>query len=235
MSQVDRRAFLQRIGALGTASAMVPASAAGAQPAAAAQAAPAPAPPPAYTFFSPPEAAFVEAAVDQLIPADDLTPGGTACGVAIFIDRQLAGAWGAGERLYLSGPWRTGTPEQGYQLPMTPAELYRAGIAAANRYCVQTHAREFDRLPADQQVAVLRGLEQGAIALGGVPARTFFETLLQNAMEGFFADPLYGGNRDKASWRMLGYPGVIAVYAEDIRNYRNKPYNGEPTSIQDLI
>jgi hypothetical protein len=67
----------------------------------------------AYIFLSPPEAAFIEAAVDRLIPADDLSPSGTDCGVATFIDRQLAGAWGRGDRLYMQGPWLKGTPTQG--------------------------------------------------------------------------------------------------------------------------
>jgi gluconate 2-dehydrogenase gamma chain len=64
----------------------------------------------AYTFLTAPEAAFIEAAVDRLIPADDLTPGGTDCGVAVFIDRQLAGAWGSGDRTYMQGPWQKGVP-----------------------------------------------------------------------------------------------------------------------------
>jgi gluconate 2-dehydrogenase gamma chain len=211
---------------------------------AAAQTAPAAVPPdaapsaasfPAYVFFSPPEAAFIEAAVDCLIPADELSPGGTDCGVAVFIDRQLAGAWGAGERLYLQGPWPTGKPEQGYQLPLTPAELYRSGIAATNRYCVETHGREFDRLDQARQSAVLAGLEGGEVSLGSLPSRVFFATLLQNSMEGFLADPVYGGNRDKAAWKMIGYPGVIAVYSEHIKNYRNRRYEAEPLSILDLV
>jgi gluconate 2-dehydrogenase gamma chain len=45
---------------------------------------------------------------------------------------------------------------------------------------------------------------------------------------------MYGGNRNKASWKMLGYPGVIAVYAEHIKTYRNRRYDVEPTSIADL-
>ena len=96
----NRRAFLKGLGTIGATGAIVSTGAdVTAEPQAAAPpAAPArtPAQPPvshAYTFFSAPESAFIEAAVDRLIPADDLTPGGTDCGVAIFIDRQLSGAW----------------------------------------------------------------------------------------------------------------------------------------------
>ena len=234
---IDRRRFLKQVGAAGGVSAIVPLGGL-VEPSVPTGQAPAsdPAPPvPAYTFFSPPEAAFVEAVVDRFIPADDLTPGGAECGVAIFIDRQLAGAWGHGDRLFMQGPWRVGTPEQGYQLPLTPAELYRASIAATNRHCEATNEREFDRLTEAQQVAVLQGLERGEIDLGSIPARTFFEVVLANTMEGFFADPIYGGNRDKVAWKMVGYPGVLAVYSEDIKRYRNTPYDEEPTSILDLV
>ena len=117
--QPDRRAFLKGLGTVGATgvAAMVSADAVAEPQATRAPAAAAPTlaaeTAHAYIFLSPPEAAFVEAAVDQLIPADDLTPSGTDCGVATFIDRQLAGAWGSGDRLYMQGPWRKGTPDAG--------------------------------------------------------------------------------------------------------------------------
>jgi len=236
-----RRAFLRQLGVVGagTIAAALPASAGAREPAqvrpgsAAPPAAPAPVSH-AYVFFTPPEAAFVEAAVDRFIPADDLTPSGTDCGVAQFIDRQMGGAWGSGDRLYMQGPWRTGTPTQGYQLPMTPAEFFRAGVGAANAYCRQTYQKEFDRLSPAQQVQVLEGLDQGKIAFDHVPAKEFFDLLLNAALEGFFADPIYGGNRDKASWKMVGFPGAVAIYSEHIKTYRNRRYDGVPTSIADL-
>ena len=238
--QPDRRAFLKSLGTVGATgvAAMVSADAV-AEP----QAAPSPGPaaasqpavtPHTYTFLSPPEAAFVEAAVDQLIPADNLTPGGSECGVATFIDRQLAGAWGSGDRMYLQGPWQKGTPTQGYQLPMTPAEFFRAGITATNAHCRKTYQKEFDRLSREQQVALLKDLERGGVALDTLSSQQFFELLLNLTMQGFFADPVYGGNRDKVAWKMIGFPGAIAIYSEHIKTYRNKKYDVEPTSILDL-
>src|SRR5579871_3043882 len=85
-----------------------------------------------FRFFTPPEAAVVVALVDTLIPKDDVGPGGVEVGVPIFIDRQLAGAYGRGARMYLDGPFGEGTPQQGYQLPLPPADLYRVGIADLN-------------------------------------------------------------------------------------------------------
>jgi gluconate 2-dehydrogenase gamma chain len=188
----------------------------------------------AYTFLTAPEGAFIEAAVDRFIPADDLTPGGTESGVALFIDRQLAGAWGSGDRTYMQGPWQKGKPTQGYQSPMTPAEFFRAGIGATNGYCRRTYQKDFDRLTVDQQINVLQNMEQGRITFDTVPAQEFFNLLLATAMQGFFADPIYGGNREKVAWKMIGFPGVIAIYSEHIKNYRNKKYDVEPKSIADL-
>jgi len=234
--QPNRRDFLKTVGTVGATGI---AAAVGVESPADAQTGPktAPAATPvshAYTFLTAPEAAFIEAAVDRLIPADDLTPGGTDCGVATFIDRQLAGAWGSGDRMYMQGPWDKGVPTQGYQSPLTPAEYFRAGIAAVNAFTRKTLQKDFDRLTVDQQITVLRDMEQGRAALDGVPAQEFFNLLLATTMQGFFADPVYGGNRDKAAWKMIGFPGVIAIYSEHIKTYRNKKYDVEPKSILDL-
>ena len=237
--QPNRRDFLKQlgtVGATGVVAAVGVDAPAGAEPQAAAPAAAAASAPVshAYTFFTPPEAAFIEAAVDQLIPADDLTPGGTDCGVAVFIDRQLAGAWGTGDKTYMQGPWEKGAATQGYQSPLTPAEFFRAGIAATNAYSRKTLQKDFDRLTADQQVKLLQDLEGGKVTLDGIAGQEFFNLLLATAMQGFFADPVYGGNRDKVSWKMVGFPGVVAIYSEHIKTYRNKKYDVEPKSIVDL-
>src|SRR5689334_23377651 len=68
-----------------------------------------------WYFFTPGEAATVEAIVDRFIPGDDLSPGGKDCGCAIYIDRQLAGSFGQASRLYMQGPFMPGLPTQGYQ------------------------------------------------------------------------------------------------------------------------
>ncbi len=94
------------------------------------------------------EHAFIVAAVDTIIPADELSPSGSECGVATFIDRQLASAWGGGAKMYRSGPFLRGKPEQGYQLALTPREFFLAGIAATNEWSRKTYGKDFDRLPA---------------------------------------------------------------------------------------
>ena len=181
------------------------------------------------------EAAFITAAVDTLIPADELSPSGSDCGVAIFIDRQLGSAWGGGAKMYRAGPFHKGKPEQGYQLSLTPREFFAAGIEAANAWSRKNHGgNDFDRLAAGDRVAALKAMEDGKAAFDNFDARAFFDQLLSLTMAGFFADPIYGGNRDKVAWKMIGFPGLPAVYADKIDAYRDKRYVVEPQSIADF-
>jgi gluconate 2-dehydrogenase gamma chain len=164
-----------------------------------------------YLFLNNDEAAFIEAGVARLMPADSQWPGGIEAGVPNYIDKQLSGGWGAGERLYRSGPWQPGTPSQGYQLPFTPAELFRTALTALNKELSQA-STPFAQMNADQQDAYLRGLEAGGKSLGGVPSDVFFAQLWESVVEGFLSDPVYGGNRNMVAWRMIGFPGAYASY-----------------------
>jgi gluconate 2-dehydrogenase gamma chain len=180
------------------------------------------------------EHAFFVAATDTLIPADDLSPSGSQCGVATFVDRQLAGAYGGGARLYRDGPFTKAKPELGYQLPLNPREFFRAGIAAANDWSRKTYGKDFDRLADADREAALKAMEAGKAEFSGFSSRMFFNALLDLSMEGFFADPIYGGNRDMAAWKMVGYPGLPATYREDIKKYFGKKYDKPPRSIADF-
>lgn len=188
----------------------------------------------AFTFFTRNEAAFVDAAVDHLIPADELGPGAREAGVTLFIDRQLAGAFGTGAKWYMRGPWGESVPEQGYQLPLTPQQLYRLCIGEINQYCERQYGERFDRSSPEQQLAVVEAMDDGSLALEGVPIAEFFSLLLQNTIEGFFSDPVYGGNRDKVGWRLVGFPGVGAAYFRHFQKF-NEPYLVEPVSIEDVV
>src|SRR4051794_12493932 len=156
----NRRAFLKS--AVASSAAAV---SAGLPQSAQAQAKPAvPATPNAgYAYLNPDEAAFIEAVVDHMVPADELSPKGTDIGINTYIDRALAGGWGKGDRLYMQGPWKPGVPSQGYQLPLTPADLYRAGIAAANAYCVKTYSKPFDKMTDVQRQEFLVALAGGKV------------------------------------------------------------------------
>ena len=233
--KIGRREFLTVAGA----AALAPAAPA------AAQQAPSTATPTATSTQSPPvdeplltltatEHAFFAAAADTIIPPDQLSPSGSDCGVANFIDRQLAGAYGTGARLYRQGPFPKGKPEQGYQLSLNPREFFRAGVASANEFTRKTYGKDFDRLNEEQRIAALKAMEGGKAEFKGFGSAMFFNALLQITMEGFFADPIYGGNRDMASWKMVGYPGLPATYRNDIRKYLGKTYDKPPRSIADF-
>ncbi len=168
-----------------------------------------------YRFFTAAEQAFIEPAIDRLIPADENGPSASQANVQVFLDRQLGGAFGRGEHFYLAGPWPKGTPEQGYQSRLSPAQLYRAAIPAIEAYVGEQHPNKtFKELAPAEQDAVLKALESGEAKLNGADGKSFFDMFLQNVLEGFFADPLYGGNKDMAAWKMVGFPGAHYNYRE---------------------
>ena len=184
-----------------------------------------------YVFLNGAEAAFVEAAVARLIPADDLGPGALEAGCALFIDRQLAGPYGRAERWYMQGPWPEGDEQQGLQSRLSPAETYRAGIRAVNEHCRARFERKaFNELAEADQDRLLAQLEKGELDLQGVKAKAFFAVLLQNTVEGFFADPLYGGNRDLAGWKLIGFPGARYDHRDAVGRHGQR-YDLPPVGI----
>jgi gluconate 2-dehydrogenase gamma chain len=205
MDKLSRRAFFKAAGAAVAVTAVDARAVSGATPAAAAHPAP-------YIFFKTDDANFMEAAVERLIPSDENGPGAVEAGVPSYIDKQLGGAWGAGERLYRSGPWHEGSATQGYQLPFTPAELFRNALRGIKSDLGKRGVASFAKLgPADQD-AYLKSLQTGHLDLNGVPSNVFFESLLELTLEGYFSDPVYGGNKDMAAWKMIGFPGAYATY-----------------------
>jgi gluconate 2-dehydrogenase gamma chain len=183
-----------------------------------------------WRFFSAPEAAMVEAIADRLIPPDPQTPGGGQAGCAVFIDRQLAGPYGSNSGLYERPPFVKGTPSQGEQSATTPAQLYRTGLAALAAWCQAQRGRGYRQLSEAQQDEVLRGLEAGQIMLAGVDGKTLFQAMLKDVKDGFFADPVYGGNRDMCAWKMIGFPGARYNYRDWVSRH-NERYPYPPVSI----
>jgi gluconate 2-dehydrogenase gamma chain len=223
--RLTRRGFLARTAALGAASAASGANARtihGEVPWAPGQAdAPIPVSQSgSYVYFTPEEAAFIESAVARLIPADELGPGARELGCPLFLDRQLAGAYGRAQRWYMQGPWAKGSKTQGYQSRMTPAQMYRAAIKAIDAYCGNNFDKKsFAQLGPDDQDKVLSGLEGGQIKLDEVEATAFFKQLLLNTREGYFSDPLYGGNKNMAAWKMIGFPGARYDYRDYVAKH----------------
>jgi gluconate 2-dehydrogenase gamma chain len=238
MNEMSRRALIKATGAIGAA--ILPAGAAietanaklpeTAIPVATASICAAAAASTTYVFFNSEEAAFIEAAVARLIPADQEWPGALEACAPNYIDKQLAGAWGAGERLYRGGPWQPGTPSQGYQLAFTPAELFRTALAAINKELAHT---PFAKMSPTDQDAYLKKLEAGGHDLGGVPSDVFFAHLWESTLEGFFSDPVYGGNCNMVSWRMIGFPGAYASYYDLIDKHGIKLHRAPMSLAED--
>ena len=179
--------------------------------------------PDGWHYFTPSEAATVEAFVDRLIPPDPQTPGGKDCGCAVFIDRQLAGPYGRNEALYMMGPFQEGTRQQGPQSPLTIAQQYRKALGAFDAACRQKFgSKTFAALSDDQKDDVIKGLEDGSFKLDGYDGKTFFTQILKDTQNGFLADPIYGGNRDMAAWKMIGFPGTHYDYRDWIDRHNQR-------------
>lgn len=173
-----------------------------------------------FSYFTAAELAFLNAALDRLIPADKLGPGAREAGVAFFIDQQMAGPFGRADRWYMQGPWQEGTEQQGYQLKLTPAQLYRAAIRDIDDHCrAHFSGKTFAQLSDADRDKLLHGLENGDISLANAPAKDFFHILWQNTQEGFLADPIYGGNRNFVGWKLIGFPGPRYNYVSEIEQY----------------
>lgn len=175
-------------------------------------------------FLTPDERRFLDAATARLIPDGKDGLGARAAQVPYFIERQLAGPYGQAETWYMQGPFAKGTEQQGYQSALTPAQLYRTALRDIDAYCKSTYSdKPFAALSGDEQDAVLHGLEKGDIKLAEAPAKPFFDMLWKNTQEGFLADPMYGGNRNFAGWRLIGFPGPRYNYVDEITQY-GQPY-----------
>jgi gluconate 2-dehydrogenase gamma chain len=234
-TQPRRRVLRQTLGIIPvstlTAVAALPQAAQAADPATPASAARDTGKPYEPAYFTQAEWAFVNAAVDHLIPADDLGPGAVAAGVPEFIDRQMQLPYGQGKLWYMQGPFKTDSiPELGYQLCMSPAQLYRVGIKACDDWCGKTHGKVYAELDKALQEQVLKDLQGGKIAFDNVPARTFFEYLLANTKEGFLSDPIHGGNKRMVGWKLIGFPGARGDFMDWVGQHNVKyPYG--PVSI----
>lgn len=182
------------------------------------------------SFFTPPEWAFLNAACARLIPRDENGPGAVELGVPQFIDRQMATSWAEGAHWYMQGPFVEAKPEFGYQSALTPKQQYRLGIKAINDSVRAATGKNFQDLPAADQDAWLERIEKGEVASPDLSLQTFFTSfLLRNVMEGYFGDPLYGGNKDMAAWKMIGHPGGRADFLDFVGEAKPYPYG--PVSL----
>ena len=143
-------------------------------------------------FLNDDDYATIVAFTERLMPGAPGKPGASEADVANYIDLALSGAY------------------------IDLQDVYRRGLAALDAYCNLTHKESFVYLKADIQDQVIVAMEAGkASAFTWPSAKGFFDTLRTHTMEGMFADPVYGGNKDFAGWRLAGFPGAQATFSAD--------------------
>ncbi len=156
-------------------------------------------------FFNHEQAMAVAAIAERIMPGAPGKPGATDADVMNYIDLALAGAY---------------EDQQNF---------YRRGLGALDAYCRAMHDGPFASLSADDQDATLTALEADAADGFEWPtARAFFETLRTHTMEGMFADPVYGGNKDFAGWNLVGFPGAQFTYTP-VEVQSTKAFSRAPT------
>ena len=189
------------------------------------------------------EAAVLGAMCDRIFPPDEDSPGATDIGVLHYLDSQLAGDFGSGTGSYRHGPFHeASTSGLGYQLDVPPRDAYKTALRRVDEHCRQTEGNGFAELPPARQDAILTAMENGKVDLGmakgpnGYTSATFFTDLLLRVSEGLFSDPMYGGNRDVAGWRWVGYPGDPMAYGDaywTIFGHPDDPYDVKPRGIKE--
>jgi len=165
-------------------------------------------------FFTQPEAMIVAAAASRIFPSDETGPGAQEAGVAVYIDRQLAGPWGRDRYRYTQGPFEENAPaEFGYQGKATPQQVYREGLK---------DLKSFDQLPLAEQDNKLKQIQ----------TTLFFSLLRRNTIEGMFCDPLHGGNIDMIGWQLIGYPGPRMSNDADVDKHFGEAFRPKPVSLR---
>ena len=143
-------------------------------------------------FLNDDDAATIVAFAERLMPGAPGKAGASEAGVLNYIDLALAGAYADLQ------------------------DFYRRGLAALDAFSRKTHNQRFTQLDAARQDAVIAALEQGkATEFTWPSAQAFFNTVRTHTMEGMFADPVYGGNKDFAGWLLIGFPGAQPVFSPD--------------------
>ncbi len=163
-------------------------------------------------FFTETEALIVAAAASRIFPSDESGPGAREAGVAVYIDRQLAGSYGRDRYRYTQPPFEDAPRELGYQGKETPRQIYREGLKGLN---------DFHLLPAASQDKALQQIESSV----------FFALLRQNTIEGMFCDPMHGGNAGMVGWQLVGFPGPRMSNFDEVEKYYGEAFRPKPASL----
>lgn len=211
-------------------------------------------------FFSMLEATTIEALTARIMPGTPDDPGAREAGVVYYIDRQLSGAnLGQTLKTYTQGPFLStvasggsvsatsqtnlyqyvyvqdeNVPRYGYQSVLAPQDLYRRALLAVNAYAKATFKKNVAELTADQQDQIVTALQNGkATGFDSPTPQEFFTQLRNDTIEGMFSDPMYGGNRGLAGWKLIGYPGAQRFYTAN--DMKNTSFKRNPQSLGQMM
>ena len=155
-------------------------------------------------FLNDDDAVTVTAFAERIMPGAPGKPGARDAGVLNYIDLALAGAYSDLQ------------------------DFYRRGLAALDVHCRTTYTKPFAQLSAAQQDEAITALEGGkATGFTWPTSQAFFETMRTHTMEGMFADPVYGGNKDFAGWVLVGFPGAQPLFSPADMNSKDA-FTGAP-------
>ncbi|NIF20351.1 gluconate 2-dehydrogenase subunit 3 family protein [Candidatus Pantoea multigeneris] len=188
-------------------------------------------------FFTADEWKFILSLCDRLIPSDENGPGALETHVPVFLDKQLLTSYGLGHDWYMKGPFNSQASHLfGYQMPFNLQVLYRKGIELTNKFTHEKYSKSFAALSNQQRNDVISALEKGNVdfkQLGenDLNSSFFLTRVLENVKEGYLSDPQYGGNKDMAAWKMIGFPGARASFPQWIRMHNIK-YPLGPVSVK---
>lgn len=187
----------------------------------------------ARTFFSRRDDFLTLAeATERIYPEDDHGPGAIALGVPYFIDRQLVGFWGTNSTDYMKGPFNYKRSEtHGLQSKLTRGDMFLISLKRMREVSEEKFGETFTDLSGEQQDEVLKMFEAGEVEIDGVLSDYFFSLLRQMTIEGVYADPAYGGNKNMQGWEMIGYPGPRMGWQDLIDE--EDFVEMEPTSLRD--
>lgn len=149
----------------------------------------------------------IAAAMEVIYPEDSNGPGAIALDAPFFLDKQLAGQWGINTHEYRK------TPFQAKETPLTNREIFSEGVRKLNELAKSEYEIDtFVGLAEEQKIAILQKLEAGEVEMDLVASPVFFNLLLNTTIQGCFCDPLYGGNKNMAGWKMKEFPGAQMSY-----------------------
>ncbi|MGX9135775.1 gluconate 2-dehydrogenase subunit 3 family protein [Rummeliibacillus sp. JY-2-4R] len=166
----------------------------------------------ALMYFTHDQFSITEAATERIFPADANGPGAKELLVAYYIDHQLVGPWGLRSKEYTKGPFYPGEDTQGYQGRLNRQQIFNIGLEGLQTQSLKKYKKKFPDLTNEEQDAVLTDFADDKVKLNGISAKTFFGILRGATLEGAYADPLYGGNKNMAGWKMKNFPGHQMSY-----------------------